>query len=80
MITFLIFNHQLLITKIRKLFSILYNAGLRNGDRVVRINGLSLNELESPELDLKYWWQNATLVNIDLLRQDQEVLVTLKVE
>ena len=56
--------------------SILYRQGLRSGDVVVRVNNDELQDT----FPLSTWWQNEDSVTLTILRNSQELQVTLRKE
>ena len=56
--------------------STLYQTGLRNGDVVTQIDGQLLEDDDF----LSCWWQNKDSIVLTVLRNGQEVLVTLQKE
>lgn len=57
--------------------SVLYKQGLRSGDVVLRANAKSLTNATFP---LQTWWQNQDSIMLTVLRNAQEVEVTLRKE
>lgn len=57
--------------------SLLYRQGLRSSDVVVAANG---EILKDDTFSLQTWWQNQDSINLTVLRDSQELQVTLRKE